>query len=1637
MAAIVNQRDILLQATVPRKFDISTNFISINATSNSFSNTAYGVSPSSIQVTATLFGQLRGTVTWTTVPAVPFIFFGNSLTLPATSVAPDSSIQVVATLTLPDASVVSNYLVISSLSGTAASSLSSSSAVVTTNFDGSGGSYANVGSTMSVFIGSVDDSASWAYTWTVPPGVSVTGENTRTILVTGLTSDSASLLCTATRTNWPTQSKVFTVSKSKSGAAGSVVILTASKQLFVVAKNTGTVTPSSSVLTATAVNLPNPSYTWELDGVVQASTTNTLTVASFSTGSKLVKVIASSGGISVFDQLTLYAIQEGDDGITAGLENENQTISCDSSGTPILGQLPASSQFVVLQGSSQLLSGVTYSKVSETGMTSSINATTGAITVTAITADFASATYRASVGSLILDRTLNLNKSINGANGVPGLMFAEISVYKWTTDATAPTPPSGTGTYTWATGTYTAPAGWSTTITSNTVSGSTLWKSTVNLVATADVGSSMFTWGVTPVTYVAAVTTNFSSNISGLAAIPAGTQVGDTVFVFVGSDSGTALTLPADWTTLVYNTANTVGVRIAYKQMIGSVDASIAVSGLNVASVAVTRTYRGNIDFASIQNSIFNSTASASADAPSLAITTTQGLVIASVFIDDDNLTSATSPAGYSNLSWTSATPAGGFSILTADSTYSAAATQDPPAFSTNGFSDALTSVTLSVPVRPAVVAISSVGTNGTSAIFADLVSKTNVVATSAEGTGYTLPTGNSLRLYSGGTLVPSGVTYSGTTTKNGLTLTINSTTGAITLSGTTWTSNQETFTLTATYNSVAYTIDYTIAKSRAGSDAVIPDLVSESDQVFALTDGTGYTLPTGNSLRLYKGETILASGVTYSGTTTKNGLTLTINSTTGAITLSGANWTSNQETFTLTATYNGVAYTANYSISKSRTGATGIRGVANLNTSIAINDPGNSDQTTSSAIGLALQAALNDTYSAAADRAPRAGDVGVVFNSTSKAVRLSANKEVITATGSPPFFASTTIILSTVSFNLSGTLYHTFYKNGVALISNTTSTTYTVTTTSPSATSDIYSVGIREGSTTAELVAFDSVTIPALTIDTGVTIVNTNEVHDFPIADDGSIASYDSSGTTISVYSGTSKWSYSTAGGAGTYNVTAAVTSGQATLGTVTTVSGSRVYANVVNLASTTAIITFTITFVSLTGVSTVYKTTQELRRATKGNIWSRTYYFTGSFWSAIALYVDGNAVVAGTLSVNALKSGAAGVSTVNTFGNLVTGNFALGSGERTPIGNTAAIGTFTSSTNNAWALAGINTNTATGAYGNGILAATSSPGGAALGSYSIALQTASETNMKSAAVLSESSAGMYSFYFKDSSHSQRLKNTNLDANHRATACFASLRNYGLTAGAGGQLINAGPDQYDLPVYAELAYSSDNQAQMYAGLFLRRNLVATYQEAGRLIVMPSWDPTFAISIDGGGSYTATRARIPGGVSTFTGIHESQSDVTIPVGDIVIDSTIVFKQDVSNVFSKVTVSESVKDKRVLGVCANTQENIVVAQIPDNSLDSSSVNVTTSSPINLNKPIKDWELKYTVFVNAVGEGQVNVCGENGNIEAGDLIVTSSIPGKGMRQDDDLIRSYTVAKARESVVFDSPTQVKMIACTYLCG
>jgi hypothetical protein len=73
----------------------------------------------------------------------------------------------------------------------------------------------------------------------------------------------------------------------------------------------------------------------------------------------------------------------------------------------------------------------------------------------------------------------------------------------------------------------------------------------------------------------------------------------------------------------------------------------------------------------------------------------------------------------------------------------------------------------------------------------------------------------------------------------------------------------------------------------------------------------------TGGEFKTFSGTTELTSGVTYGGGATKNGLTLAINSSTGVYTLSGNSWTTDSESFTLTATKGSDVISKEYNINK------------------------------------------------------------------------------------------------------------------------------------------------------------------------------------------------------------------------------------------------------------------------------------------------------------------------------------------------------------------------------------------------------------------------------------------------------------------------------------------------------------------------------------------------------------------------------------------------------------------------------------------------------------------------------------------------------------------------------------------------
>ena len=88
----------------------------------------------------------------------------------------------------------------------------------------------------------------------------------------------------------------------------------------------------------------------------------------------------------------------------------------------------------------------------------------------------------------------------------------------------------------------------------------------------------------------------------------------------------------------------------------------------------------------------------------------------------------------------------------------------------------------------------------------------------------------------------------------------------------------------------------------------------------------------------------------------------------------------------------------------------------------------------------------------------------------------------------------------------------------------------------------------------------------------------------------------------------------------------------------------------------------------------------------------------------------------------------------------------------------------------------------------------------------------------------------------------------------------------------------------------------------------------------------------------------------------------------------------------------------------------------------------------------------------VRINSIGEGAIWVCNISGNLENGDYITTCEIPGLGMKQGDDLLHNYTVAKITQDCDFrinaasynvvefefgGSTYRKAFVGCTYHCG
>ena len=128
---------------------------------------------------------------------------------------------------------------------------------------------------------------------------------------------------------------------------------------------------------------------------------------------------------------------DGKEVFSGYLSNDSIVVPANNAGT-VTDFSKANGTFTTFLGQVQLTSGVVYSLVSNSGLTSTINATTGAYSVTAISADTATATYKAVYNGITIQKILIVTKAKQGPNGATGPAGAPTGIVAQTTAPASP-----------------------------------------------------------------------------------------------------------------------------------------------------------------------------------------------------------------------------------------------------------------------------------------------------------------------------------------------------------------------------------------------------------------------------------------------------------------------------------------------------------------------------------------------------------------------------------------------------------------------------------------------------------------------------------------------------------------------------------------------------------------------------------------------------------------------------------------------------------------------------------------------------------------------------------------------------------------------------------------------------------------------------------------------------------------------------------------------------------------------------------------------------------------------------------------------------------------------------------------------
>lgn len=328
-------------------------------------------------------------------------------------------------------------------------------------------------------------------------------------------------LPTASNSYWGLYASV-----GSSGADASIFYIKSSASA--IAKNkSGVFSPTNlqiSLYTKTGLSLEAP-YLGRIkiyeDGNASASYSSAVNESSYTytppttLSSVKIEFYAANGFTVLLDSTIIPVVREGTDALVASLSNPVVTMPSANDGT-VSSYSNSGTNIEVWEGTSKLTYSVAPAPgqfyISSTSQSPSSTITIGAISSgadKAIVADHSAmllANDSVNISYNILAKRLDgttsnivatqrITKAKAGVTGVNGARTAVLTMYQWATSAPT-TFPSGTSTYTWSTGLFTAPAtvnGWSINPPA-AVAGQTLWSCKTLFSDSLVTATSSVTW---------------------------------------------------------------------------------------------------------------------------------------------------------------------------------------------------------------------------------------------------------------------------------------------------------------------------------------------------------------------------------------------------------------------------------------------------------------------------------------------------------------------------------------------------------------------------------------------------------------------------------------------------------------------------------------------------------------------------------------------------------------------------------------------------------------------------------------------------------------------------------------------------------------------------------------------------------------------------------------------------------------------------------------------------------------------------------------------------------------------------------------------------------------------------------------